>query len=60
MDKLYFKNNFVINLSSLLNLRAVVRRLNILPKKHQEKENKHIQKMLFLSAYLEELIVLML
>lgn len=29
------KNNFVINLSPLLNLRDVVRRLNILPKKHQ-------------------------
>lgn len=35
MEKLSFKNNFVVNLSLLLNLRDIVRRLNILPRKHQ-------------------------
>lgn len=55
-----FKIIFVINLSPLLNLRGVVGRLNILPKKHQQKQSKQIQKVLLLSAYFGELIALML
>lgn len=38
MDRPYFKNNFITNLSCVQNLRDVVRKLNILPKKDQEKE----------------------